>query len=422
MESITNKLVTKKPWFEHLPPEVHLLIWERCETLDGMNLLMASPTVRRIVEHHPNRKKRNERFAYLYSRMAKIWGAKLRTHGAEIIRAMGAVSLRLLRDKYMDRPEEFREVAAPYLQDGMTAEVRKAMAVRPFRWMHHGYLKQLLEWGEQVERFCSRTDALCATPHDPKRRYSNGCQCSMGLQAYYCEDLRGKIRRALARFDSCCHAFFLGDTVLYEALRRWERWYCTWQGRMMASTQGISKHWFGGPNTWHEDLWAVDAAARLVVTHHHVLVNMVARGLGLRHTFDTYYIPFSVKPESELLSRPTDAAVDKEDSARVDVLSKRDANMEAGYCRWLSSFGLGLVDELWAMSHTELRDFTLTKYNEFASKQTPLGDPTLKVAHKIEDVPVKYTFRSDEWEACGDDSRMAYTAWYWDISCPGKLG
>ena len=43
MDSITNKLVTKKPWFERFPHEVHLLIWETCKTLNGMDLLMASP-------------------------------------------------------------------------------------------------------------------------------------------------------------------------------------------------------------------------------------------------------------------------------------------------------------------------------------------------------------------------------------------
>ena len=51
-------------------------------------------------------------------------------------------------------------------------------------------------------------------------------------KAVYCCHLEGAIQRSLARFDSCCHTFFLGDAVMDADLRLWERKHCTEAGRL----------------------------------------------------------------------------------------------------------------------------------------------------------------------------------------------
>ena len=162
------------------------------------------------------------------------------------------------------------------------------------------------------------------------------------------------------------------------------------------------------------------AASRLVFTHHKVLLNSVARGLSLSYSFET--APFALRPEAELPKELIRATVKNYDDSRrvgfrVFVFARRTLDMEDGYYRWQTSFGLDLVDRLWNMSHAELRDYTLNKYDEFATKQIPQADPTVPKPLIRDGKLTGDQLPKEIWNECKDKTRMTYTAWYWDMLC-----
>ncbi|KAL6852607.1 hypothetical protein ACO1O0_007154 [Amphichorda felina] len=406
--------------FEALPVEIHILITDACDPEDALNLLRASPNLRRAMGATKG-KERLLAFAYLRSKMPQNWGIGFRTPGSDIIRAMGIVSIRLRCDQYMDHPEDLPQAVAPYIQDIMFATVREEMKTAPFRWKQPRFLLKLFEWGAQVEGFGSRSISFCITRSHPwASMQDETCRCAKTDKAVYCCHLKGTIRRALVRFDSCCHTFFLGDAVMDADLRLWERKHCTEAGRL------------SGPRAYHVtrinwgwEFWAMAAASRLVFTHHKVLLNSVARGLGLSYSFET--VPFALRPEAELPKELIGATVEHDDDSRrvefrVFVFARRALDMEDGYCRWQTSCGLDLVDRLWNMSHAELRDYTLTKYDEFAAKQRPKADPTVPKPLIWDGKLIGDQLPKELWDKCKDKTRMTYTAWYWDMLCDPSWG
>lgn len=77
-----------------------------------------------------------------------------------------------------------------------------------------------------------------------------------------------------------------------------------------------------------------------------------------------------------------------------------------GYCRYLMSFGLGLLDRLLKMTAEQRRDYTLASFYRFSlSQRFP-----------------KFYQDDASLEESKDRSRMCYTAWLWDLARIAEVG
>lgn len=121
-------------------------------------------------------------------------------------------------------------------------------------------------------------------------------------------------------------------------------------------------------------------------------------------------------------------------------LDNRRLVEEDGYCRYLMSFGLGLVDRIFQMSKEERCDYTLDEFYRFSLSQTPQAcfpqwDRTETNGYDKREYPWRDFIGEQReslewppatagtaWEDAIDRSGMSYTAWFWDMARLAGIG
>lgn len=106
---------------------------------------------------------------------------------------------------------------------------------------------------------------------------------------------------------------------------------------------------------------------------HKITIREVATGLLVTLDPSLCDTPDATRKEEELraaqvlqraaTSMPTDMVRKALQTQRLD---KRRLAEEDGYCRYLASLGIGLVDRILRMTEDERRDFTLTEFSPFS--------------------------------------------------------
>lgn len=253
------------------------------------------------------------------------------------------------------------------------------------------YLGEFLDLANRAQRFSSRLVAHL----QHQRSFWTGCTViSTGSSRV---TTREDMHEPLLRFQTYCDTFFRQDDVLADEAARYRRAYFT-------RFDEVSSTVFYGS-------YLGRASGRC--NGHHELFYLV-----LHHVFDEHKnILRDVTHDlrAKALAHEKDAAR----QAQIMRLHNRTIVMEDGYCRYMLSFGLDLVDRLLRMSSDEKREYTLTEFSWFSMTQEPQA---CYLENTAVDGWAPTEANGTRWEDSKDHSRMAYTAWFWELARRAQVG
>jgi len=292
------------------------------------------------------------------------------------------------------------------------------------------HLAEFLDLAAKTRRLGSR---LVDSLHD-QQPYWTGCtpisqQSASGIT-------REGIHETLLRFQIYCDTFLSDDHVLADEASRHRKAFFT---RYDEVSSGAGTGFYDsnlGQERWASGIWNHHHELFYLVLHyifdeHKTIIRSAAQHLGVtvypnaahdrnRTEYGNNGAP-STKESSQVQRLPGTLALENDATRQAQVLRlhNRTAVMEDGYCRYMLSFGLDLVDRLLRMSPDEQCEYTLAEFSWFSMIQEP------RACH-LKNTAVRgwapTGFKGTRWEDSKDQSRMAYTAWFWELARRAQVG
>lgn len=225
---------------------------------------------------------------------------------------------------------------------------------------------------------------------------------------------REDLHEPLLRFQTYCDTFFRHDHVLADNASMHRKAFFTRYDEDSVYDRTYFDNSDLGRQRWHNhELFHV--VLHYIFEEHKSIIRNVARGLGATT------LP-NASRDGNRTEQDNTLALESNATRRGQILRlhNRTVVMEDGYCRYMTSFGLDLVDQLLRMSPDDKQEYVLTEFSRFSLTQEPQACFLENTADICKWDPNGSSGR--RWQDSKDRSRMAYTAWYWELAHRAQVG